>query len=431
MKKYTKLVSVLSTAALMALGASMTSMAAQGWQMDGQTWVYYDSNGDKATDEWKKSGDNWFYLGSDGDMIKNSIVENDNGTYSYVNEAGARVSNEWHQIDVDGEYGWYWFGGNGETEDEGWENVKTADGKTVRYHFTDNKMDHGWYTDDEDREYYLGEEDEGWAKTGWQYLYDDDEADKEEGWYYFDANGKMVKDKEKKINGQYYTFDENGLMMDNWVNYVISTLSSVDKFYTTSDGNRSDGWVYLEEMDAEDDGADTEEGWYYFKSGKAYGRDGYKVTDIGNKLGLANIGGKTYCFDENGLMQTGTVEDGEGRIFYFGDEDDGVMKTGRVKIKYSDDYEDEYMYFAKKGKTGEKGASVTGVEGGYLYDNGLQVEGDDDYNIVEVDGLNYLIKENGRVVTSGTVKDRDAGVEYTVKKNADGGYDITSKDIED
>ena len=430
MNKRNKIVGVLSSAAILALGGAMTAMAAQGWQMQGQNWVYYESNGDKAYDEWKKSGNNWFYLDYDGVMLTNSLVENSNGTLSYVNEAGARVSNEWHQLDWDGEYRWFWFGNNGETEDEGWENVKTADGKTLRYHFTDNKMDYGWYTDSNDKEYYLGEENEGWAKTGWQYIYEDDEASKEEGWYWFDSNGKMVKGQEKKIEGQYYSFDDNGRMMDNWVTYNVATSSTVDKFYTASDGDRADGWQYLEDMDAEDGGADTEAGYYYFKSGRAYGRDGYKVTDIGNGYGLANISGKTYCFDENGRMQTGTIEAGDGKIFYFGDENDGVMKTGRVRITYSDDYEDEYMYFAKSGKLGVKGASVTGVEGGYLYDNGLQVEGDDTYTVVELNGLTYLIRENGRVVTSGTVRDRDAGIEYTVKKNTNGGYDITTKAID-
>ena len=50
MKKQTKLVAVLSTAALLAIGASMTSFAATGWAEEDGTWVYYDRNGDKVTD---------------------------------------------------------------------------------------------------------------------------------------------------------------------------------------------------------------------------------------------------------------------------------------------------------------------------------------------------------------------------------------------
>ena len=77
---------------------------------------------------------------------------------------------------------------------------------------------------------------------------------------------------------------------------------------------------------------------------------------------------------------------------------------------------------------GEKGAAVTGVDGGYLYDNGLMVQAESDkYEIVEVDGLDYLVKENGKVVTKGTVKDNDAGVSYTVSKAEGGGYNIETK----
>ena len=43
MRKQTKLVAVLSTAALLAIGASMTSFAATGWAEEDGTWVYYNS----------------------------------------------------------------------------------------------------------------------------------------------------------------------------------------------------------------------------------------------------------------------------------------------------------------------------------------------------------------------------------------------------
>lgn len=46
MKKQTKLVAVLSTAALLAIGASMTSFAATGWAEEDGTWVYYNRDGE-------------------------------------------------------------------------------------------------------------------------------------------------------------------------------------------------------------------------------------------------------------------------------------------------------------------------------------------------------------------------------------------------
>ena len=48
MRKQTKLVAVLSTAALLAIGASMTSFAATGWAEEDGTWVYYNRDGERA-----------------------------------------------------------------------------------------------------------------------------------------------------------------------------------------------------------------------------------------------------------------------------------------------------------------------------------------------------------------------------------------------
>lgn len=429
MRKNSKLVAVLSAAALMAMGASITSMAATGWVKDSGGWRFYTANDDYATDTFKKSGEYFFYLNDDGIMLTDQLVDHD-GNYYYVDVNGAMAVNRWEKLNnEDGDTNWYYFGSNGKAKSDGW---TTINGK--RYHFTDSKMDSGWYQDD-DNDYYLGTEDEGWAYTGWlEYDGMDDEVDKEEGWYWFDNNGKMVKDKEKKINGYYYAFNDEGLMLDQWVGYTtastsVASASSYDKYYRDSNGNRVTGWVYLDDIDDDESDKITEAGWYYFKSGRPYTSE-YKTTKVDDNIGFAKIKNKTYAFDENGKMYDGTLETSDGKIFYFGEEDDGAMKTGRVKIKNSDDYEDETMYFSKKGSLGEKGASVTGVESGYLYDNGLLVKADDNYEIVTVGGDNYLVKENGKVVTKGTVKDNDNDIKYTVEKNSDGGYTITSENID-
>ena len=69
MKKQTKVVAVLSAAALLAMGASMTSFAA-GWEKDDEgIWHYYDSDGDMVEDDWAKDGSNWYYLDEDGNML--------------------------------------------------------------------------------------------------------------------------------------------------------------------------------------------------------------------------------------------------------------------------------------------------------------------------------------------------------------------------
>ena len=90
MRKQTKLVAVLSAAALLAMGASMTSFAA-GWQKDDAgVWHYYDSDDNQVTDEWKKDGGKWFYLNEDGDMETDAWVDDD----YYVGEDGAMLVNQ-------------------------------------------------------------------------------------------------------------------------------------------------------------------------------------------------------------------------------------------------------------------------------------------------------------------------------------------------
>ena len=251
----------------------------------------------------------------------------------------------------------------------------------------------------------------------------------------FNNNGKMEYNDEKKINGYYYVFDENGLMLDNWVEFTKSSTATpseasknetIWKFYRPSNGDRMDGWVWLDEKSEDDEGKDTEEGWYYFKNGVPY-TSNYKTTEIADGYGVAKINSKIYCFDENGLMTVGKIDGADGTYYYFDeDQDDGSMKYGKVKITDSDDLDEGTYYFADKGSLGEKGQSQTGVFKGYLYDNGVLVQAEDGmrYEVVEVDGKQYLVNESGKVKTSGTATDDD-GVKYQVSKDENGDYIIT------
>ena len=101
MRKQTKLVAVLSAAALLAIGASMTSFAAAAhWDQQDGEWVYLDRNGDRVTDEWKKSNNQWYYLDADGFMAREQVIEDDDDKY-YVDANGVRVTNAWVSMDND------------------------------------------------------------------------------------------------------------------------------------------------------------------------------------------------------------------------------------------------------------------------------------------------------------------------------------------
>ena len=42
-----------------------------------EPWVYYNRDGERATDEWKKSGNSWYYLDSNGEMAIDQLIEDD------------------------------------------------------------------------------------------------------------------------------------------------------------------------------------------------------------------------------------------------------------------------------------------------------------------------------------------------------------------
>ena len=443
MRKRTKLVAVLSAAALLAMGASMTSFAA-GWEKDDAgVWHYYDSDDEMVTGEWKKDGGKWFYLDDDGNMLTDSWVDDD----YYVAEDGHMLTNEWKKTvsdddqddpDEDGE-SWYYFGSKGKktTSDD-----KKINGKT--YFFDeDGKMQYGWYADSNNNVYYLGEEDDG-ARTNSSWLWlaapdseDDDEKDAadavshdsqndddpcdEEGWYWFGSDGKMYKDaKQKKINGKYYYFNNHGQMLYEWINGVKANVASNAKLDSDSieatasevrymnvveEGWRADGWYQIDGADALKAGDDTD--WYYFKDGKAKkADDGEKnntdLTDDGAKVYTKKIkiNGKNFCFNEIGQMQTG-LQMIDKKFYYF--DNDGYMKTG--KIANVEEEDDNYTYYFET-KNGKNGQGYTGEKSGYLYWNGKRLEADDDYRIYVVDKKFYLVNNKGKLQKS-TSKEYD------------------------
>ena len=156
MKKQTKLVAVLSTASLLAIGASMTSFAATGWAEEDGTWVYYESDGDRATEEWKKSGNSWYYLDDNGEMAIDQLIEDDDDYY-YVDINGVMATNQWVAIenedageDDEPEHYWYYFQANGKALTNGDNSdvsLKTINGK--KYAFDEEgKMLFGWVAED-------------------------------------------------------------------------------------------------------------------------------------------------------------------------------------------------------------------------------------------------------------------------------------------
>ena len=94
MRKQTKLVAVLSAAALLALGASMTSFAA-GWEKDEDgIWHYYDSDVEDDEDDDLEDGE-----------MQYGWHESDNGEEAYYlgeEDEGWRAESQWLWLEKSG-----------------------------------------------------------------------------------------------------------------------------------------------------------------------------------------------------------------------------------------------------------------------------------------------------------------------------------------
>ena len=441
MRKQTKLVAVLSAAALLAMGASMTSFAA-GWQKDDAgVWHYYDSDDEMVTGEWKKDGGKWFYLDDDGDMLTDSWVDDD----YYVGEDGAMLTNAWKYTmsdddqddpDEDGEH-WYYFNNKGKKVTSGTNETKKINGKTYCFN-EDGEMQYGWQEIDGEG-YYFGDENDGARKESqWMWLEksgmldEDDDEDQEkilecsedddcddEGWYWFQSSGKVYHGTDKKkINGRYYMFNDHGQMLYEWINTnsvnkpgsnaqlddkgaVAASVSEMRYYNVVEEGWRANGWYQID--GSKDVGTDSDTDWYYVDDGEVKHADklqkDFATYDEDKKpvyVARIKVEGKYFAFNEDGQMQTGLQYINNDGAFYYFDEN-GYQKTGKVVSVECDD--DDYTFYFNT-KNGKNGQGYTGEKDGYLYYNGKRLEADDDYRLYYVDGDVYLVNNKGKVQKS-------------------------------
>ena len=414
MRKQTKIAAVVSAAALLALGASMTSFAASKgtWMMVDGEWYCYDKNGDAYTNVFCSSNGKEYYVGDDGQLVRSEWVEYD-GNYYFVNSSGAKITNDWRLTtpydDESADEEWYYFKSNGKRA----ENEKiTYKGKTY-YFDTDGKMLTGWVTTGDgtssvneatgyeaDHTFYCDETgarvEGAWVKDT-EPGTDDDDADADEYWYYLKkATGKPATGKQSNINGQIYLFNGEGQMQHGWVAATSSDekfvqLDKEDEEQKMSAAGKND--VYY--CGDEDDGhakknkwlktwlpSDTEEEeddkeWFWFdKEGKVFragvntaaetaaNAEKYKLDEgtlvpddnkVATLIGKKKVNSKDYWFRNDGVMLSKFYKINDA-MFYFGGADDGSMKTGSQSIK--DNAGDTYkFYFYTKDQSTEKYAT--------------------------------------------------------------------------
>ena len=472
MRKQTKIAAVVSAAALLALGASMTSFAASKgtWMMVDGEWYCYDKNGDAYTNVFCSSNGKEYYVGDDGQLVRSEWVEYD-GNYYFVNSSGAKITNDWRLTtpydDESADEEWYYFKSNGKRA----ENEKiTYKGKSY-YFDTDGKMLTGWVTTgdgtssvneandyEKDHTFYCDETgarvEGAWVKDT-EPGTDDDDADADEYWYYLKkATGKPATGKQSNINGQIYLFNNEGQMQHGWV----AATTSDEKYYQLDKEDEEvkmeaagDSEVYY--CGDEDDGhakknkwlktwlpddtneEDDDKEWFWFdKNGKLYKAtdsnavaDKYKLEE--GKLvydgtnhtftGVAKkkVNSKDYWFRKDGVMLSKFYLIGDD-MYYFGGSDDGSMKTGSQSIK--DNTGDTYkFYFYTKAQYGhDKGAGVIGNQSNKLYYYGLQIQADDyKYQLATItvgEGANeksysFIVNSNGTIQHSKSTEYKEDG----------------------
>ncbi|RHT43328.1 hypothetical protein DW779_05060 [Clostridium sp. AM30-24] len=415
MRKQTKIAAVVSAAALLALGASMTSFAASKgtWMMVDGEWQCYDKNGDAYTNVFCSSNGKEYYVGDDGQLVRSAWVEYD-GNYYFVNSAGAKITNDWRLTtpydDESADEEWYYFKSNGKRA----ENEKiTYKGKSY-YFDTDGKMLTGWVNTgdgtsavNEANGYEAGHTfycDETGARVEGAWVkdvapgVDDDDADADEYWYYLKkATGKPATGKQSNINGQIYLFNGEGQMQSGWVaatdpngvkfvqldkedeEQAMSAAGKNDVYYC---GDEDDGhakknkwmktWLPNDTNEEEDD-----KEWFWFdKEGKVFragvntaaetaaNAEKYKLDEgtlvpddnkVATLIGKKKVNSKDYWFRNDGVMLSKFYKIDDA-MYYFGGADDGSMKTGSQSIK--DNTGDTYkFYFYTKDQSTEKYAT--------------------------------------------------------------------------
>ena len=410
------------------------------WRKSGDYWFYLGDDGEMVTDQLIEDDDDYYYVNADGAMISNAWVAIENEDAGDEDEP----DQYWYYFQSNGKA--YTGSDSNTTKFKTINGKKYAfdeEGRMLYGWVQDGERQTG---DDDwtDAEYYLGDENDGAMSTGWRLISitdedwdEDDETfdEDQDRWFYFKSNGKRYyndnADKEfvvKTINGKKYGFDENGRMVAEWnVSTTVGTQGQAtytrewSYFSSPEDGARkTKGWFKVipdEDLDsAEYD--DAAEHWYYADGDGAlyaneiktingrkyafdnYGRmlDGLRLIEFVEEDGRVSTKEIAYSYDEDDnndlLFDTEDnldatiqkiMEDGDDDIYafmYFGDADDGAVKTGKQKIDIDGD-EIEFEFKKDGSKKGQGRNEVdTADKVAYAMGKRYKAGSDNKYEIV-------------------------------------------------
>ena len=258
--------------------------AVTGWQFIGGKWYFFDTKNCDMKTGWLTDGGKTYYLASNGAMVTGT--QNIGGKTYTFNSSGALV-------------GQAPASGSGTTASSA--SAASSSGVTK------------------------------WEYTGgkWKYLLNGNylkncfrKIDGET--YLFDGNGIMLTGF-KSIGGKTYYFDSDGKMLLRW-----KRINGKKYLFDPADGHMHTGWEWVSEKNA----------WYYLSPQTGYLLEGW--LDYGGKkyylapvdfyavTGWKYINGKWYFFDKKNCdMKTGWLSD-SGKTYYLASN--GVMVTGKQSI---------------------------------------------------------------------------------------------------
>lgn len=331
-------------------------------QVDGQ-WYYYAAEGKSAYD-FLQLGGKWYFFVEDGRMATDELVwSNDSNGYFAIDKAGTgwqRLGKGWTAA-----FGnWYFLY---EHEEYGltpaYNEFVEYGGKVYYFDYQGKMVANNIVWDGEYN--YLATADgslleNGWAKVG--------------GKWYYAVEFQLTQWGIHNIGGNWYYFD--GITM-----YDIPGEYYIDygEYYITPSG------VLLHNQWRNDTTGNPDEvGWAY------YGDDCVRVRGQ-----VVTIGGTTYYFNHNGVMETNSVHRGAGGVYVFDKDGKGTVVNGWFQHPGTK----QWMY-------AQDGYLVTGIKtigaATYAFDG----EG---YMVTEstyyYSGFYYLFDADGKLVTkTGFVK---------------------------
>ncbi len=206
-----------------------------GWVQKNRSWYYFDENG-KPYSGWYKIDGSWYYFHKSGSINTGfSYIENDS---YFFNDKGQMVTG-WIKRDDEGTNYWNYAGSNGLIYKSRWLN---QGGKW--YYFTDwglmvanvenIKIDGKYYSFDSSGACInpngVSGKITGWFEICSEYGYGGYERYPRwhNAWTYYDSNGVQYKAKWAKIGGNWYYFNEEGIMVNRFDYYIESEVAVYD-----------------------------------------------------------------------------------------------------------------------------------------------------------------------------------------------------------